>query len=51
MPLVDAIREPITLFEWLLHMSLFHANVQICHDSVHTIYILMLVETRAASSP
>jgi hypothetical protein len=44
---VDVIREPITLCEWLGHMTLYHANVQICNDSVRTIYIFMRVESRA----
>jgi hypothetical protein len=47
---VDVIREPITLREWLGHMTLFHANVQIRNDSVRTIYILIRVESRADAS-
>jgi hypothetical protein len=46
MPLVDVIRELIILREWLGHMSLSHANVQIRNDSARTTYIIMLVESR-----
>ncbi len=49
---VDVIHEPITPREWLGHMKLFHANVQISNDSARTIYIVMRVESRAyASAP
>ncbi len=51
-PVVDVIREPITLSEWLGHMTLFqvHANVEIHNDSARTIYILMRLESRANAS-
>ncbi len=39
------IHERIPLREWLGHMSLFHANVQIRNDSARTLYITMIVVT------
>jgi hypothetical protein len=47
---VDVKCEPITLREWLGHMTLFHVNVQIRNYSARTIYILMRVESRADAS-
>ncbi len=44
--LLNVIRESITLCEWLGHISL---NVQILNDSALTIYIVMLVESRASN--
>ncbi len=45
--LVRVIHERIPLREWLGHMSLFHANVQIQirSDSARTLYITMLLVT------
>jgi hypothetical protein len=37
------IHERIPLREWLGHMSLFHANVQIRNDSARTLHITMMV--------
>ncbi len=48
--MLDVKREPITLREWLGHMLLFHANIQIRDDSMCTIYTVMLMESRAYSS-
>ena len=43
--LLRVIHERIPLREWLGHMSLFHANVQIRNDSARTLYITMLLVT------
>ncbi len=43
--LVRVIHERIPLREWLGHMSLIHANVQIRNDSARTVYITMLLVT------
>ena len=45
MLLPRVIHERIPLREWLGHMSLFHANVQIRNDSARTLYITMLLVT------
>ncbi len=37
------IHERIQLHEWLSHMLLFHANVQIRNDSARTLHITMMV--------
>ncbi len=43
--MLRVIHERIPLREWLGHMSLFHANVQIRNDSARTIYITMILVT------
>jgi hypothetical protein len=43
--LLRVIHERIPLREWLGHMSLFHANVQIRNYSARTLYITMLLVT------
>jgi hypothetical protein len=43
--MLRVIHERIPLREWLYHMSLFHANVQIRNDSARTLYITMLLVT------
>jgi hypothetical protein len=43
--MLRVIHERIPLREWLGHMSLFHANVQIRNDSARTLYITMLLVT------
>ncbi len=47
--LLHIVHERIPLREWLGHMSLFHANVQICNDSTRTLLITMVLESRAFS--
>ena len=44
------IHERIPLREWLGHMSLFHANVQIRNDSARTLYITMILVTVLADN-
>jgi hypothetical protein len=39
--MLRVIHERIPLREWLGHMSLFHANVQIRNDSTRTLYTTM----------
>jgi hypothetical protein len=41
--MLRVIHEHIPLSEWLSHMSLFHANVQIRNDSARTLHITMMV--------
>jgi hypothetical protein len=36
--MLSVIHERIPLHEWLCHMSLFHANVQIHNDSARTLH-------------
>ncbi len=43
--MLRVIHERIPLREWLGHMSLFHANIQIRNDSARTLYITMIVVT------
>jgi hypothetical protein len=43
--MLRVIHERIPLREWLGHMSLFHANVQIRNDSAHTLYIPKVLVT------
>ncbi len=43
--MLRVIHERIPLREWLGHMSLFHANVQIRNDSARTLYITMILVT------
>jgi hypothetical protein len=43
--MLRVIHERIPLCEWLGHMSLFHANVQIRNDSARTLYITMILVT------
>ncbi len=43
--MLRVIHKRIPLREWLGHMSLFHANVQIRKDSARTLYITMIVVT------
>ncbi len=43
--MLRVIHERIPLREWLGHMSLFHANVQIQNDSARTLYITMIMVT------
>ena len=48
--MLRVIHERIPLREWLGHMSLFHANVQIRNDSARTLYITMLLVTVLADN-
>ncbi len=41
--MLRVIHERIPLREWLGHMSLFHANVQIRNDSARTLHITMIM--------
>jgi hypothetical protein len=44
------IHDHIPLSEWLGHMSLFHANVQISNESTLTLLITMVLEACASFS-
>ncbi len=48
--MLRVIPERIPLREWLCHMSLFHANVQICNDSARTLYITRILVTVLADN-
>ncbi len=43
--MLRVIHERIPLREWLGHMLLFHANVQIRNDSARTLFITMILVT------
>jgi hypothetical protein len=45
------IHERIPLREWLCHMSLFHANVQIRNDSARTLHMIMVVLDEEEDAP
>ncbi len=48
--MLSIIHERIPLREWLAHMSLFHANIQIRNESTRILHITMVLEEGACAN-